>query len=48
MNPQFIYNTSRNLISDSRLFYLVYVMVELAEELVEERDIEGAGRVNPE
>ena len=23
-------------------------MVDLAEELVEERDMEGAGRVNPE
>jgi hypothetical protein len=35
-------------ISESRLFYLVYVMVDLVEELVIEGDIEEGCRLNPE
>ena len=33
---------------ESRLFYLVYVLVELVEELVVEIDMEIGSRVNPE
>ena len=35
-------------IRESRLFHLVYVMVELVEELIVERDMELGSRVNPE
>lgn len=53
MHQFMIYSSTRNCalafpIKESRLFYLVYVMVELVEELVVEGDMELGSRVNPE
>ena len=48
IDPNMMSQLHLHISHKSRLFYLVYVMVELVEELVVERDMEFGSRVNPE